>query len=97
MQKHYTPFPYLSSLPILAVVYRFSLPFLPSYRQPTDLPQSTDFYRFFRGSTEFKIFLPIFLLFHVNYALTNVIFMYLWWKVHDKELEFSVFKLSGYL
>ena len=29
------------------------LPFLPSYRQPTDLPQSTDFYRFFRGSTEF--------------------------------------------
>ena len=27
--------------------------FLPSYRQPTDLPQSTDFYRFFRGSTEF--------------------------------------------
>ena len=34
---------YLSSLPI----------FLPSYRQPTDLPQSTDFYRFFRGSTEF--------------------------------------------
>ena len=29
------------------------LPFLPSYRQPTDLPQSTDFYLFFRGSTEF--------------------------------------------
>ena len=40
--------PYLSSLPILAVVYWFFLPFLPSYHQPTDLPQSTDFYRFFR-------------------------------------------------
>ena len=47
------------------------LPFLPSYRQPTDLPQSTDFYRLY--------------------------FLYLWWKVRDKELEFSVFKLSGYL
>ena len=35
------------------IVYRFFLPFLPSYRQPTDLPQSTDFYRFFRGFTEF--------------------------------------------
>ena len=35
---------YLSSLLILAVVYRFFLPFLPSYRQPTDLPQSTDFF-----------------------------------------------------
>ena len=55
--KEMTPIPvmkaYLSSLPILAVVYRFFLPFLPSYRQPIDLPQSTDFYRFFRGSTEF--------------------------------------------
>ena len=28
------------------------LPFLPSYRQPTDLPQSTGFYRFFRRSTD---------------------------------------------
>ena len=56
------------SLPIFFTFFTF-LP--PTYR-------STDFYRFFRGSTEFKFFLPIFLLFHVNYALTNVIFMYLW-------------------
>ena len=47
---------YLSSLPILAVVYRFLLPFLPSYRQPTDLPQSTDFYRFFSRIYRILIF-----------------------------------------
>ena len=66
-------------IPVKSTDFGGSLPiFLPSYRQPTNLPQSTDFYRFFRGSTEFSFFLLIFLLFHVNYALTNVIFMYLW-------------------
>ena len=40
--------------PVKSTDFGGSLPiFLPSYRQPTDLPQSTDFYRFFRGSTEF--------------------------------------------
>ena len=41
-------------IPVKSTDFGGSLPiFLPSYRQPTDLPQSTDFYRFFRGSTEF--------------------------------------------
>ena len=44
----------LFSIPVKSTDFGGSLPiFLPSYRQPTDLPQSTDFYRFFRGSTEF--------------------------------------------
>ena len=47
-------------IPVKSTDFGGSLPIcLPSYRQPTDLPQSTDFYRFFRGSTEFKFFLPI--------------------------------------
>ena len=42
------------SIPVKSTDFGRGLPiFLPSYRQPTDLPQSTDFYRFFRGSTEF--------------------------------------------
>ena len=41
-------------LPTANLLIYHNLPIsLPSYRQPTDLPQSTDFYRFFRGSTEF--------------------------------------------
>ena len=45
---------YGNSIPVKSTDFGGSLPiFLPSYRQPTDLPQSTDFYRFFRGSTEF--------------------------------------------
>ena len=44
-------------IPVKSTDFGGSLPifwiFLPSYHQPTDLPQSTDFYRFFRGSTEF--------------------------------------------
>ena len=41
-------------IPVKSTDFGGSLPiFLPSYRQPTDLPQSTDFYRFFRRSTEF--------------------------------------------
>ena len=41
-------------IPVKSTDFGGSLPIcLPSYRQPTDLPQSTDFYRFFRGSTEF--------------------------------------------
>ena len=41
-------------IPVKSTDLGGSLPiFLPSYRQPTDLPQSTDFYRFFRRSTEF--------------------------------------------
>ena len=44
-------------IPVKSTDFGGSLPiFLPSYRQPTDLPQSTDFYRFFRGSTEFFYF-----------------------------------------
>ena len=41
------------SIPVKSTDFGGSLPiFLPSYRQPTDLPQSTDFYRFFLGSTK---------------------------------------------
>ena len=44
----------VNSIPVKSTDFGGSLPnFLPSYCQPTDLPQSTDFYRFFRGSTEF--------------------------------------------
>ena len=63
---------YLSSLPILAVVYRFFyLFYLPTANLPIyhNLPISTDF---FADLPNFNFFLPIFLLFHVNYALTNV-------------------------
>ena len=76
--KHHVSLTYLSSLPILAVVYRFV--YLPTANLPIyhNLPISTDF---FADLPNFNFFLPIFLLFHVNYALTNVIFMYLWWKV----------------
>ena len=43
-----------TAIPVKSTDFGSSLPiFLPSYRQPTDLPQSTDFYWFFRGSTEF--------------------------------------------
>ena len=59
---------YLSSLPILAVVYRFF--YLPTANLPIyhNLPISTDFFAD----------LPNFNFSNVNYALTNVIFMYLW-------------------
>ena len=91
------------TIPVKSTDFGGSLPiFLPSSRQPTDLPQSTDFYRFFRGSTEFLFFLPIplnvllfFLLFHVNYALTNVIFMYLWWKVLHHIINIIYSTLQG--
>ena len=69
----FLPSTYLSSLPILAVVYRFFTFLPPTYRFTTiyrflpifsriyrilifskvNYAQSTDFYRFFRGSTEF--------------------------------------------
>ena len=46
--------PLTITIPVKSTDFGGSLPiFLPSYRQPTDLPQSTDFYRFFCRSTEF--------------------------------------------
>ena len=77
--------PYLSSLPILAVVYRFF--YLPTANLPIyhNLPISTDFFVdlpnflfFLRYHVDVLNVLLFFLLFHLNYALTNVIYMYLW-------------------
>ena len=80
--KHSSNTSYLSSLPILAVVYRFF--YLPTTNLPIyhNLPIPTNVLLFF-------------LLFHVNYALTNVIFMYLWWKVLHHIINIIYSTLQG--
>ena len=51
---YFMDFTMVDGIPVKSTDFGGSLPILlPSYRQPTNLPQSTDFYRFFRGSTEF--------------------------------------------